>query len=154
MENVTVRMLEKKKAKMRVYPLILMCRSTGAVYAQVSCHHSMNTFLVQWDHFVAVHGRPTKVVSDTGGQPAFADNVGKADTLNWKQVREREAERGTAWEFVPTGCQWWSEPTEARVKVVKATPRHMLPKALGEEEPTSSYSELCTVLMIVTHVVN
>ena len=40
------------------------------------------------------------------------------------------------------------------MKVVKATLRHMLLKALGGEEPNPSYSELCTVLMMVTNVVN
>ena len=107
---MTVRTLGKKKAKMRVYPLILIHRSTGAVHAQVVCDHSTSTILVQWDHFVAVHGRPTKAVCDTGDQPFFTDNVGKADTLNWEQVWEREAERGTAWEFVPSGYQWRCEP--------------------------------------------
>ena len=57
MENVTVRTMGKKKAKMRVYPLILMCRAMGVVHAQVACGHSMSAFLVQWDHFVAIHGR-------------------------------------------------------------------------------------------------
>ena len=41
-----------------------------------------------------------------------------------------------------------------RVKIVKAPLRHMLLKALGEEEPSPSYSELCTVLMMVADVVN
>ena len=70
---------------------------------------------------MAVHDRPTGVVSDSGGQPTFTDNVDKADTLNWEQVWDQEAERGTAWEFVPAGRPWRSEPAEARVRVVKAT---------------------------------
>ena len=77
------------------------------------------------------------MVKDTGGQPAFTDNVDKADTLNWEQVREREAERGTA-----SGCQWRSKPAEARVKVVKSTLRRTLLEALGEEEPTPNYKTL------------
>ena len=101
MENVTVKTLVNKKAKMRVYPLILVCQATGAVHDQVACDHSTTAFLVQWDHFVAVHGRPTKVVSDRGGQLISSDNAGKTDSLNWEQVEDREAERGTAWEFVP-----------------------------------------------------
>ena len=40
------------------------------------------------------------------------------------------------------------------MKVIKATLRYMLLKALGGEEPTPSYSELCTVLMMVANVVN
>ena len=154
MENVIVRMLGNKKAKMRVYPLILMCRATGTVHAQVACDHSTSAFLVQWDHFVAVHGKPTEVVSDLGGQPTFADNAGKADTLNWEQVQDREAEQGTALEFVPTEQQWRNEPAETRVKVIKATLRYILLKALGGEEPTPSYSKICTVLMMVANVVH
>ena len=40
------------------------------------------------------------------------------------------------------------------MKVIKATLKHMLLNALGGEEPTPSYSELCTVLVMVANVVN
>ena len=136
MESVTVKLMVNERAKMEVYPLILVCQVTGAVHAQVAYDHSKSAFLDQWDHFVAVHGRPSKVVSDQGGQLTSSDNTGETNSLNWEQVEGQEAERETAWEFVPTGCQWRNELTESRVEVVKATLKHMLFKTLCGEEPT------------------
>ena len=77
------------------------------------------------------HGRPTEVVSDQGGQLTSSDNAGKTDSLNWEQVEDREAERGTAWEFVPTGGQWRNKLAESRVKVIKATLEAHAPLGAG-----------------------
>ena len=86
MDSVTVKAMVNKRAKTEVYPLILVCQDTGAVYTQVAYDLSTNAFLIQWDHFVAVRGRPTKVVSARGSQLTSSENTGKTDLLNWEQV--------------------------------------------------------------------
>ena len=53
-----------KRAKTKVYPLLLVCQDTGAVHTQVVYDYSTSAFLIQWDDFVAKRGRPIKVVSD------------------------------------------------------------------------------------------
>ena len=77
----------------------------------------MRAFLVQWDHFVAVHGRPSRVVSDRGSQLTSSDNTGKTNLLDWEEVVGREADRGTAWEFVPAGRQWRNKLAKSRVSM-------------------------------------
>ena len=105
MGSVTVQAMVNKRARMKVYPLILVCQATGAVHTQVAHDYSTSAFLLQWDHFVAVRGRPTKVVSDRGSQLTSSNNTVKTDLINWEQVEGREARQETAWEFVPAGCQ-------------------------------------------------
>ena len=43
---------------------------------------------------------------------------------------------------------------ESRVKAVKETLRRMLLQTLSEEKPSPSYSDLCSVLIIVAGMVN
>ena len=108
-------------------------------------------FLLQWDHFVAELGRPTKVVSDRGSQLTSASNI---NVLDWDQVEEREGERGTDWEFVSVGHQWRNKLTELRVKAFKVTLKQMLSKTLSGDKPTLSYDELCTILIMAANVIN
>ena len=75
MDSVTVKAMLNKRAKTEVYPLLLVCQDTEAVHTQVAHDYSTSAFLIQWDHFVAKRGRPTKVVSDRGSQPTSSDNT-------------------------------------------------------------------------------
>ena len=68
-----------ERAKTKVYPLLLLRLATRAVHTQVVYGYSTSAFLLQWDHFVAKQGRPTKVVSDRGNQLTSSDS-----TINWE----------------------------------------------------------------------
>ena len=46
--------------------------------------YSTSAFLLQWDHFMAVRGRPAQVVSDQGSQLTTSDNTVKFDSLKWE----------------------------------------------------------------------
>ena len=87
--GMTVKAMVNKRARMKVYPLILVCQATGAVHTQVAHDYSTSAFLLQWDHFVAIRGRPTKVVSDCGSQLTSSDNTVKADSFDWEEVKGR-----------------------------------------------------------------
>ena len=67
-------------------------------------------FLLQWDHFMAMRGRPTKVVSDQGSQLIASDNTVKIDLLNWEQVES---------------CQWRNGQAKSRVTAIKVTLKYM-----------------------------
>ena len=114
MDSVTVKALVNKRAKMKLYPLLLVCQATGALHTQVAHEYSTSVFMLRWNHFVAVHGRPTKVMSDQGSQLTSSDDTIKIDSLNWEQMEGREARRKTAWEFVPAGCQWRNRLSKSR----------------------------------------
>ena len=51
---------------MKVWPLLCVCQSTGAVHLQIAHGYDTVPFLLQWEHFVALRGAPSKVVSDRG----------------------------------------------------------------------------------------
>ena len=142
--------LVNKRAEMKVYPLLLVCQSTGAVHTQVAHAYSTSVFMIQWNHFVKVRGRPTKVVSDQGSQLTSSDNTIKINSLNWEQVEGRGTRRKTDWEFVPAGCQWRNRLADTRVKALKVTLKSML----SGEKRTLSYSDLCTLLAMVANMVN
>ena len=128
----------------------MVCQDSGAVHTQVAYGHSTSAFLTQWDYFVVKHGRPSEVVSDRGSQPTSSD---KTDLLNWEQIKGREAERATAWRFLPAGHQWRNELAESRVKGFKVALKQTLSRTLSGGKPTLSY-ELCTVLTMAANVVN
>ena len=75
----------------------------------------------------------------------------KGDSLSWEQVQARVK---TAWELVPTGFQWRNGLIESRVKDLKVMLKYVLSRTLRGEELTLSYSNLCTLLAIVTNTVN
>ena len=105
MDSVTVKAMENRRAKAKVCPLLMVCLDTGAVHTLVVYNYGTSAFLDQWNHFKDKRGRPPKVVSDQGSQLTSAGNI---TVINWDQVEEREAEQGTAWEFITTGNQWIS----------------------------------------------
>ncbi len=47
-------------------PLLITCLNTGTLAIHVMHQYSTSAFLIQWEHFVAVRGRPTWVHSDPG----------------------------------------------------------------------------------------
>ena len=61
--------------------------------------------MLQWSHFVAVRGRPTKVVSDQGSQLTSSDSSINSNPLSLEQEQVRDARSKTTWEFVPAGFQ-------------------------------------------------
>ena len=110
-------LLVDERAKTKVYPLLLSCLATGAVHTRVVYGYSTSAFLLQWDHFVAERGRPTKL----------------AKSINWESVEGRETVQETTWEYAPTGHQWRNGRTKARVKAGKATLKHMVSRTLRGE---------------------
>ena len=48
-----VKAMVNKRATMKVWPLLFVCQSTGAVHLQVAHGYGTVPFLLQWEHFVA-----------------------------------------------------------------------------------------------------
>ena len=91
----------KKRAEMKVWPLVITCFSTGAVHLLVMHDYSTQAFLLQLEHFVALKGRPLSVRSDRGSQVLSGKNYvawePKEDPKNWKwdKIDEITARSGT-----------------------------------------------------------
>ena len=88
-----VKVLVGERFKMKVYPLLLVCQSTGALHIQVAHDYSTSGLVIQWNQFVGVRGRPSTVMTDQGGQLTSSDNSIKSDLLSWEQVKKRDARR-------------------------------------------------------------
>ena len=156
-----VKDMVKKRCTMKVFPMVFVCQATGALHTGVMHDYSTSALLLQWDYFVAIRGVPALVVSDRGSQLTSSGNTiawggdAKQDgTRVWDEVEAAGARRGTRWQFVPAGAQFRNGLSEARVKAVKSTLRHMLATTMAGDKPTLSYAELVTVLAQAANIVN
>ena len=142
MGPMVVKGMTNTRATMKTWPLLIVCRSTGALHVQLMHNYGTEAFLLQWLNFVAIRGAPLKVVSDRGSQLTSANNYvtweGKEDPSKWgwNEISEKAARGGTEWEFVPAGCQWRNGLAESRVKAMKSTLSHMMAATLINSKPT------------------
>ena len=74
MGPILVRSMVNKRAHMKVWPILFVCQSTGALHIQVAHDYGKAAFLLQYDHFVALRDAPQKVVSDRGSQLTAASS--------------------------------------------------------------------------------
>jgi hypothetical protein len=155
-----VKAMVNKRAQMKVWPLLIVCQATGALHTEVAFDYSTDAFLNCWEHFAAVRGHPSKVVSDRGSQLTSSRNsvaFTNADSpvsWDWAEVKARGARKGTTWEFVPAGAQFRNGLSEARVKAIKGTLDHMFASSLINVKPTLNYAELVTVLSQAANIIN
>merc|ERR1712082_565561 len=70
-----VRAMTNKRATMKVWPIIFVCQSTGAVHAEVMHDYGTQAFLLQWSRFTAIRGVPGVAVSDCGSQLKTVKNT-------------------------------------------------------------------------------
>ena len=127
-----VKSMVNKRAKMKVWPLLIICQATGGIHMEIMSNYSTQAFLLSWRHFTALWGRPGLVVSDKGSQLTSAGNVvargedPHPSKWKWEEIAEAGAKVGTRWEFVPAGCQYRNGRAERAIQVVKNTLKHML----------------------------
>ena len=101
------------RAKMKVWPLIIVCMSTGAVHTELCHNYGAEAFLLQWDYFTSIRGDPTKVFSDKGSQLTAAANyvtvpVGQdLSKWNWDLVTQKTARVGTTFLQVASSGKVW-----------------------------------------------
>ena len=56
--HIEVKAMTNARSKMKTYPLVIGCLNTGAVAIQLMHAYSTAAFILQWEHFVAIRGRP------------------------------------------------------------------------------------------------
>ena len=119
-ELIEVRAMNNARSKLKTYPLVIVCLNTGALHLQVMHQYSTAAFILQWEHFVSIRGRPKWVHSDPGSQLKGAANiVAGGESLDLSALVEPEARCGTQWKFCPTASQWRNGRAEACVKALK-----------------------------------
>ena len=145
---------------MKVWPIIFVCQSTGAVHSEVMHDYGTQAFLLQWEKFTAVRGVPGVAVSDCGSQLKSVKNTVAYPEAqdpkhrNWDEVETAGARGGTSWRFVPPGAQFRNGLAERRVAVLKSTLNHLLANTIITEKPTLHYAELQSLLSRAANIVN
>ena len=157
---ILTKAMGNSRAKIKVWPLVIVCQSTGAMHIAVMHNYGTKAFLTQWEQFVALRGKPSGVTSDKGSQLTSKENyVAWTDQEDpsrwgWEEIKAGDARKGIVWKFVPAGCQWRNGLAERRVAVTKRTLKMMMGSTLIHGNPTLTYPELCTLLSRVANIVN
>ena len=160
MGPILVKSMVKSRTMMKVWPLLIVCKSTGALHTLVMHDYGTNAFLLQWSQFVALRGAPMTVTSDRGSQLTSVDNVVRWEQIEdprgwgWKEIEAVTARGGTKWVFIPAGCQWRNGLAESRVKAMKNTLGHMMTSTIIGTKATVSYVELTVILSRASSIIN
>ena len=64
MGPVKVKAMVNSRASMKVWPLVIVCKRTGVVHTEVMAKYGAEDFLLAYNHFTAIRGKPAKVTSD------------------------------------------------------------------------------------------
>merc|ERR1712120_68975 len=155
-----VRAMTNRRATMKVWPILFVCQSTGAVHCEVMHDYGTRAFLLQWERYTAIRGVPGVAVSDCGSLLKSVKNTVAYPEAqdpkhwNWDEVETAGARVGTSWKFVPPGAQFRNGLAERRVAALKSTLNHLLANTIVSEKPTLHYAELQTVLSRAANIVN
>ena len=143
--------MNNARSKLKTWPILFCCLNTGAIAIYVAAGASTSHFLTQYDHYVAVHGRPKFVYSDRGSNLTKAATFVQKDdpeSWEWDKVAARAAKVGTKWKFAPAGCQYRDGLAESRVKALKKTLKHVT------NGGPLNYAEFCSVLARAANIIN
>ena len=118
----------KQRVKKKAYPIVICCLNTGAIHTLLATGYSTPRFLSQFNFYRSFRGSPQYVYTDMGSQlTCVAKQFSDADAPNpnWQDIQEQTAADGIVWRHAPSGCQWRDGTSEACVKMIKKTIRHL-----------------------------
>ena len=161
---MSVRSEVNKRNTMRCYPLLMICLNTSSIHTQLCAGYDTESFLTSLQHFFAIRGRSSFIYTDMGNQITSASN--KLDLqdkgnmmekdpgdqgrpiFNFKKVKAATASHGVEWHHCPVQSQWRDGRSEAAVKSLKRSLRHLNP---GND---LTYAELSCLLARAANQVN
>ena len=121
--------MTNSRAKLKTYPLVIVCINTAAVQIMLCSGYSTRHFLTQFENFISMRGCPKFVHTDSGSQltRAKASIGAKNDMMHvdWTQVASKTAHVGIEWKVAPPQGQWRDGRAEAAVKALKRSLHHM-----------------------------
>ena len=111
----------QKRVHGKGYGVIFTCFVTRAVYLDISCDYSTDSFLQVLRRFASFRGWPRKIISDQGTQLVGASNELKAiiASIDKDKVQQFSAQKDIEWEFTTVDAPWMNGATEALVKTAK-----------------------------------
>ena len=141
----------QKRTRGKAFGVIFTCLCSRVIHADITNNYSTHAFLLAYQRFIDIRGRPEKIFSDRGSNLVGASNELKEviQGLDWETIQEYgHIKGGTVWEFSPGDSPWYNGATEAMVKSVKKA----LNVVVGEN--VLVYSELQTAMFDAAQIVN
>ena len=144
----------KGRVSKKCFPLIFVCLNTSATHIALASGYSTEQFLVQLAHFFAIRGRARFIYCDQGSQLKAASkgvsepDIGQPPSYKWSEIRARTSSLGTEWKHCPTQAQWRDGKSEATVKAMKRTLKHLNPGG------DLTYSEVQCLLAKAANIIN
>ena len=112
-----VRGVANKRAKVKVFGLVIVCQNTRAVKLMAVPGYDTYSFLLAYVRFTSDHGSPRLVVSDRGTQLVRAgkminEKVDHVSRWDWKTIKDLQpslGRSGFSWKLAASGVMvWWS----------------------------------------------
>ena len=97
-----VRAVVNPRAKMKTWPIIVVCMTTGATHIMLAHNYGAEAFLILWECFIAIHERQRKNVSDQGTQltvtaTKVTRNTGQKYSWEWDKKHRHYACQNMVW---------------------------------------------------------
>ena len=131
----------KSRVQRMVYPILITCLNTTALHTEVATSYSTEDFMLQFNKFCSIRGKPSWVYTDMGSQLVKAQSIegSGGQGFRWKEIEAATAANGIRWRHAPSGAQW-RDATEASAKSLKHTMKHLT------KSKVRTYPELQAVL--------
>ena len=75
MAPIKVKQTVKARTERAVYPIIFTCLTTTSLHSKVAVSYSTEDFMLQFDKFCSIRGKPTWVYTDMGSQLVKAQAI-------------------------------------------------------------------------------
>ena len=147
-----VKPFKNSRTRIKVWPIVFTCLSTGATHIELSEGYGADPFLQAFAVFTSTRGYPSEVYTDKGSQlTRAAENVAeKSENWNWQKIEESTAKQRTKWRFAPAASQWRNGMSESRVKAFKQSLDYLMPA--GAQNLTTA--EFYTLLKLCCNLIN
>ena len=143
-----------QRAHRKCYPIIYVCLNTQSIHVGLARDMSADSFLTQLSHFFAIRGKSSYIYSDMGSNITSVSRrlsepeVGDRPNMDWAEIKRRTSGLGIKWTHSPARSQWRDGRSEAAVKQLKHTLRHL--NVHGD----MYYSELACLLARAADIIN
>ena len=135
---IEIKDMVKQRTRKKVWGLILNCLATRALHIDATEGYDTSSVLLTLRRFVALHGRPARIVSDRGSQLL----------ATCKEVKEWALRNQIEWKPVPAEGQHQNGVSEALIKSTKRSLLHVIGANV------LSFSGLQTVFFEVAALIN
>ena len=140
----------KGRTLMKTWAVVFVCLNTGSVHVELAKAYTASAFLVKFKKFISYRGCPSYVYSDMGSNLVKANKVMDSTDFPWEQAKKMTAEIAPdmTWRHAPSQAQHRDGASEACIKMLKATMKHMV------KGGPLAYDEFDTCLAMAANALN